>query len=561
MQLKLSEDLSLPAEAVTQTFGILAKRGMGKTYTAKVMSEEMLKNKMQVVIIDPIGVWWGLRASADGKSAGLPITIAGGDHADVPISPENGRLLADIIVDGKLSVVVDLSLFRKGEQVRFMTDFAEALYHRNRTAMHLILDEADAFAPQRAMPNEARLLGAIEDIVRRGRARGIGVTMITQRPAVLNKNVLTQIEVLIALRLTAPLDQKAVDEWVKTHAEEGERTKFMESLPSLPVGEAWFWSPGWLNIFQRVKVRTQETLDSSSTPKVGQAITEAKVMAPVDIARLKDALAVTPDDDTNDTARLKEQVKTLKRQLLAARTEIAEMTAEEPQIPNALAVAVNNVIKASRDMTKYADILDEQIQSPSFKKGDSVKVTGLGEGRDGTYRVGLATPKDDGQALTLNPLKKGEIRMLEILSNGYPLGFTTAQMATLAKMKVTGGTFRTYFGNLRRGGYIEETDGQVFATIKGCELIGISPKQMPKNRDEKITMWRQVLRSGEQKLFDLILEHGTLNRYDLAERADINAEGGTFRTYLGNLRRNGIVNINGDTVTIADDLGVGNGKI
>ncbi len=52
-----------------------------------------------------------------------------------------------------------------------MTDFAERLYHRNRDPLHLVLDEADTFAPQRTDPGGQRLLGAIEDLVRRGRAR------------------------------------------------------------------------------------------------------------------------------------------------------------------------------------------------------------------------------------------------------------------------------------------------------------------------------------------------------------------------------------------------------
>ena len=65
--LQVSTDLELPPEAVTQTFGILAKRGVGKTYTASVMTEEMLKAQLPVVVCDPIGVWWGLRSSANGK--------------------------------------------------------------------------------------------------------------------------------------------------------------------------------------------------------------------------------------------------------------------------------------------------------------------------------------------------------------------------------------------------------------------------------------------------------------------------------------------------------------
>lgn len=39
--LHMSKALSPPAEAVTQTFALLAKRGAGKTYTAAVMVEEL----------------------------------------------------------------------------------------------------------------------------------------------------------------------------------------------------------------------------------------------------------------------------------------------------------------------------------------------------------------------------------------------------------------------------------------------------------------------------------------------------------------------------------------
>jgi len=62
------------------------------------------------------------------------------------------------------------------------------------------MDEADAIAPQWPMRGEKRMLGAVEDLVRRGGQRGIGVVMLRQRAAVLNKNVLTQIGILIVLR-------------------------------------------------------------------------------------------------------------------------------------------------------------------------------------------------------------------------------------------------------------------------------------------------------------------------------------------------------------------------
>jgi uncharacterized protein len=149
--LSISKELSLPAEAVTETLAILAKRGAGKTYTAAVMVEEMLKASLPVVVVDPVGVRWGLRSSADGRREGLPVVIMGGDHGDMPLAVGAGELIADVVVEDGLSVVLALSEFRKGEQTRFMTGVAERLYHKNRQPRPLVLDEADAFAPQRPM--------------------------------------------------------------------------------------------------------------------------------------------------------------------------------------------------------------------------------------------------------------------------------------------------------------------------------------------------------------------------------------------------------------------------
>ncbi len=97
--LRIADTLDLPREAVTQTFGILAKRGVGKTYTALVLVEEMLTAGIQVVVADPVGVCWGLRAAADGENPGLPIVILGGDHADVPLQVDAGEVIADLVVD------------------------------------------------------------------------------------------------------------------------------------------------------------------------------------------------------------------------------------------------------------------------------------------------------------------------------------------------------------------------------------------------------------------------------------------------------------------------------
>ena len=146
-KLDIGTGLSLPLDAVTQTFALVGKRGVGKTHGAAVLAEELLEQKLQVVVLDPIGVWWGLRSSADGKKSGHPILVLGGEHGDLPLEASAGRLVADFVIAKAASVVFDLGEFSKSDQARFVTDFLERLYQKNRTPLHLVIDEADAFAP------------------------------------------------------------------------------------------------------------------------------------------------------------------------------------------------------------------------------------------------------------------------------------------------------------------------------------------------------------------------------------------------------------------------------
>ena len=77
--LKLAKGLSLPLDAITQTIAFLARRGAGKTYAAGRLCEQMLSQRAQVIIVDPVGVWWGLRLSKDEKSPSpFEIPVLGG---------------------------------------------------------------------------------------------------------------------------------------------------------------------------------------------------------------------------------------------------------------------------------------------------------------------------------------------------------------------------------------------------------------------------------------------------------------------------------------------------
>jgi hypothetical protein len=573
-QLHISDELALPAEAVTQTFAVLAKRGAGKTYTAAVMTEQMVAAGHQVVVVDPVGVWWGLRSSATGEEAGLPVVILGGDHADVPLEESSGEVVADLVVDEGLSCVLDLSLLRKGAQTRLMTAFAERLYHRNRRPLHLVVDEADAFAPQRPRRGGERLLGAIEDLVRRGRARGIGVTLITQRSAVLNKNVLTQIEVLVVLRTTGPQDRAAVDEWLKHQGEPDKRAELLAGLPSLPVGTAYVWSPGWLGLFARVAIRTRRTFDSSSTPDVGAGTGPAPtVLADVDLDALAERLAASIERaKADDPAELRRRIGALERQLRVTKVEAAEPVVvdrvEVPILDQPLVARLEAVLTLADDVRALRDDVAAVLTRWEGQRDGRQGVPRAGSAGGGAgslerprppQRLDPARRRQPGRAPVPGAeaprLKAGARRILDALARHHPMVLTRAQAATLAGLKVTGGTFTSYWSTLKTAGLIEELGGEVGITDAGLAAAGVEVPE-PMGTDEVLDMWRGALKRGAREMLDALVEvyPDTLSREKLAEVSGIAAGGGTFGSYLSSLRRNGLVEVDGRSVRASPTL-------
>jgi len=180
--LRVAEGVDLPLELITSSNGILAKKGAGKTSAAVVLLEEMHQVGVPVIVVDPKGDWYGIRTSASGDRPGLPIPVLGGRHGDVPLDATAGELVADLLVDQKLSAILDVSEFTKAELRRFLKAFGDRFYRRaDRTPTHLFLEECHEYLPQQVRGENAALVETWQRIVKQGRFKGLGVTMASQR--------------------------------------------------------------------------------------------------------------------------------------------------------------------------------------------------------------------------------------------------------------------------------------------------------------------------------------------------------------------------------------------
>lgn len=265
--LHLAAGLDLPAEDLLESaIGVIAKRGRGKSGTVKVLMEELHHAGLPFVAFDPVGILWGIRSSFDGTGPGLPVLVVGGEHGDLPLDRKGGAKTAQQIIRENVSCVIDFSEEPKAAYREFVRDFAHELFRRNDTPRLVILEEAPELVPQRVMGDRAETFEAVERLVSRGRNKGIGVVLVSQRAATINKDVLTQVDAMIVLGLASPQDRKALGEWIGAWDVKKQAERFDRGLAGLHVQEAWFWSPeAFGGIFRKVKIRPFTTFHPDKT--------------------------------------------------------------------------------------------------------------------------------------------------------------------------------------------------------------------------------------------------------------------------------------------------------
>jgi DNA-binding IclR family transcriptional regulator len=146
--------------------------------------------------------------------------------------------------------------------------------------------------------------------------------------------------------------------------------------------------------------------------------------------------------------------------------------------------------------------------------------------------------------------------MLKAVVMFHPRPISKQQIATLAGFAMKGGTFQTYLGELKRNGWIT-TDGDkhIVATEAGIDNAG-SVDPLPTDPDAIVEMWAGRFRAGAARMLRAIAEAypESMTKEDLADTTDFTVSGGTFQTYLGELRRNGLIEVTSGSVTARKEL-------
>ncbi|MGY3608403.1 MULTISPECIES: hypothetical protein [unclassified Bradyrhizobium] len=377
----------------------------------------------------------------------------------------------------------------------------------------------------------------METIVRRGRVRGFIPWLITQRPAVLSKDVLSQADGIVSFKLTASQDRDAIGAWIEGQADKQEGKAILASLPSLERGRGVIWIPT-RRVLETAAFPQKVTFDSSRTPKRGEKLQET-TLRPLDLGRLKERLSkVEAETKANDPKALKAEIASLRKELAAKPTSIDPKAVEE-----AYERGLSEGLARGENRAKAA------LKAVHDRLGDALTVAGSAlEALDSPMRAPaprrqvVAPPAPSRPTVAAPPLPKAngqfsgpQHRVLRSLAMWKALGHPSPSremVAAAAGYSPSSGGFNNLLGALA-------TAGAIGKPMPGHVSILVDEDVM--DAAEGRDMLLSYLSNPQRKLVDALNGAGDLSREELGQRTDYSASSGGFNNLIGSLSTLGII--------------------
>lgn len=594
--LRITDELSLPLDLITMRTAEYGDSGAGKTAFARLIAETVHDAKHRFCAIDLKNDWWGLKSSADGASEGIPAVVFGGPRRDVQLFDGAGEVVAETVASIEQSVILDLDAMSKARQIRFLTAFLSRLYEVNRHPLLLICDEADRYAPQKPMSPEAIMsLSASEDVCRRGRKRGIGQMWLTQRTAVLNKNISDICQMTVVFRTPGARDLNELEDRVGRIASKQVVAEVLRQAPALEDGQAFFLSSNpklrkyMPDPVRPIQLPMPRTFDSSATPGVGQRRREPKVLARTDLAMIETKMAEQVQQaKANDPKELKQKLAAAQAELAKFRAapapsaKVETKTVEKPVISDKQIAAVGKladkldplvakamtVVSALEQRTADARALGDQIAAGVKTIEAAVKLA-----RTPAPPAAPAVAVQPRNFL-LNerhqvspPTKAQGARLREPVAEGAPEGMATTHqrllnaiawlntfgirepergmVAAIAGASALSSAFENNVSRLRSWGLIDyPQQGRVVLTDAGRKLA--AAPETPPTLDALHQAWRDSppFQPAHVRILDAIIQLGPqdeLSRQELAERAGASVKSSAFENNVSRLSSLGLL--------------------
>ncbi|SEV82352.1 ATP-binding protein [Natrinema salifodinae] len=308
-------NLKLPVvELLTGRGFVTGKSGSGKSNTASVIAEELLEAGYPLLIVDTDGEYYGLKEEYEMLHAGAD------EECDIQIGPEHAEQMATIALEENVPVILDVSGYLDEDVAdELLREVARQLFVKEKKLKKpflLVVEEVHEYIPEGGGVGETGNL--LIKISKRGRKHGLGILGISQRPADVKKDFITQANWLVWHRLTWDNDTKVVGRIIDT--------EYSELVSDLNDGQA-FVQTDWTEVdVRKIQFRRKRTFDAGATPGLDdferpelKSVSDALVGDLQEISERKDREQDRINELENELEKKETRIETLEDELSSAR--------------------------------------------------------------------------------------------------------------------------------------------------------------------------------------------------------------------------------------------------
>jgi hypothetical protein len=332
------EPVELPVvDLLTGRGFITGKSGSGKSNTASVVIERLLDGGYPVLIVDADGEYYGLKEEYELLHAGAD------EECDIQVEPEHAEKLASLALERNVPIVLDVSGYLEEDTAsELILQVTRQLFTKEKKLKKpflMLIEECHEYIPEGGgMDRTGEMLIKVG---KRGRKHGLGVVGISQRPADVKKDFITQCDWLCWHRLTWENDTKVVGRLLGS--------EYAREIEDMDDGEA-FLMTDWAEDVRRVQFRRKTTFDAGATP--GLEDFERPDLKSVSGDLVDDLRSITDERERRES-----EMADLRQELDRKRQRITELEAE---------------LEDAKDLSRMADEFAQamlQKASASYRGG------------------------------------------------------------------------------------------------------------------------------------------------------------------------------------------------
>jgi len=238
-------DLHFPLDFVREKIFLTGITGSGKSWTGGLIMEEINRIGLQSVCFDALGAHGGLSQLPNVEE----LKPKGGETLNV-------KGIIDRLKKEPTSFIIDMTDLNLEKQQQIVAEYCDdLLMAKLGKGIMTIFEECQDFVPQQGKPVS---FDGIVRLCKLGRQNGYGVCLISQRPASVSKEALSQCSVYMIHNLINHRDLKAVEDQMGFGTDKSEVKKVLGGISAAQQGEVVCYSPSYFRdegFFRASKIR------------------------------------------------------------------------------------------------------------------------------------------------------------------------------------------------------------------------------------------------------------------------------------------------------------------